>query len=65
MWTAIGLIIFGIGKIISPKYFRRYKTFELFEKVEEPSKLRLYSERIIGIVLLTAGIIMLIQEYIG
>ncbi|MHB8984258.1 MAG: hypothetical protein ACYC4E_02770 [Carboxydocellales bacterium] len=60
---AIGLIIFGIGKTFLPKYFRFYKTWEIFGDVEKPSRLELILDRIVGITCLLGGFGILSKQW--
>lgn len=59
---AIIIIILGLGFIISPKYFKIYRTYELSKKIENPNKIKKTISRFTGIILLIAGIVMFYMQ---
>lgn len=63
LWISIGLIVFGIGKVFIPKYFKFYKIWEIFGKLEEPSRLELLLDRLVGFVCLFIGIVFLVNPF--
>lgn len=56
MLIGIGLIIFGLGKLLYPKTFRFYRMWEIFGKIDEPGQAELVLERLSGLILIIAGI---------
>lgn len=62
MWTAICIIICGMGMVLFPKYFRHFRTYELFKKVKNPNKRELIFGRFTGSVLILIGIMLLLKS---